>query len=154
MKKNILKIIIICFILIVAMEAAFAETIGYIDVQKVFNSYTATKTAQAQISKKEEAYKKEFDKYQKIIEAAKKANKPQKEIDALVSQYEKKLEPLKEELVNLNNALTGKLQNEIVKAVQLVAKELGVDIVLDKQALVIGGMDLSGMVINKLNKTK
>ena len=154
MKKSIIGLIIICFIFIFLIGTAFAETIGYIDVQKVFNSYNATKTAQAQISKKEEAYKKEFDKYQKIIEAAKKANKPQKEIDALVAQYEKKLEPLKEELVNLNNALTAKLQNDIVAVVKIVAKELGLDMVIDKQAVIIGGMDLSGMVINKLNKTK
>lgn len=154
MKKSILGVLIICFVLTLSLKAVFAETVGYIDVQKVFSSYNATKTAQAQISKKEEAYKKEFDKYQKIIEAAKKANKPQKEIDALVAQYEKKLEPQKEELVTLNNALTAKLQNEIVTAVKVVAKELGVDMVLDKQAIIIGGMDLSGMVINKLNKTK
>ena len=152
MKKPILAMIIVCIYMALTLQMAMAETIGYIDVQKVFSSYKETKLAQARLAKKEAAYKKEFDKYQKKIEAAKKAKKPKKEIDALIERYEKKLEPIKKELVQLNNVLTSKLQNNIVKAVKVVAKELGVDIVLDKQALIVGGMDLSGMVINKLNK--
>ena len=152
MRKVIMGIISILIILSFTISMAMAETIGYIDVQKVFSSYKATKTAQTKIAKKEAAYKKEFDKYQKIIEDARKAKKPQKEIDALIKKYEKKLQPMKKELVQLNNILTTKLQNDIVSTVKVVAKELGVDLVLDKQALIVGGMDLSGMVINKLNK--
>jgi len=45
-----------------------------------------------------------------------------------------------------------KLQKEILDAVNKVAKKVGIDIVLDKQVIIIGGVDLTDMVLNELNK--
>ena len=45
-----------------------------------------------------------------------------------------------------------KLQLEILEAVKKVTKKVGLDMVLDKQVVITGGMDLTEMVINELNK--
>ena len=55
-------------------------------------------------------------------------------------------------LLKLNEQLTGKLQLDILAAVKKVAKKVGIEMVLDKQVVITGGMDLSDMVVNELNK--
>ena len=56
--------------------------------------------------------------------------------------------------MKINEELTSRLQKDIVTAVKAVAKNLGLETVLDKQVVIIGGMDISDMVINKLNEKK
>ena len=70
----------------------------------------------------------------------------------MTKELEKKLEPQRSELLQLNEQLTTKLQGNIVKAVEKVAQKVGIDVVLDKQVIIIGGMDISDMVIKELNK--
>jgi len=52
----------------------------------------------------------------------------------------------------LNEKLTTKLQADILSATKEVAKKVGIDIVFDKQVIITGGVDLTEMVINKLNE--
>ena len=47
-----------------------------------------------------------------------------------------------------------KLKQEILSASNQVAKEYGIDVVLDKQVVYYGGFDLSDFVIEKLNQKK
>ena len=67
---------------------------------------------------------------------------------------EKELDPQKEELMKTNDEMTKKLQQDIVRAVDSVAKDLGIDVVLDKQVVITGGVDITDMVLSKLNKKK
>jgi Skp family chaperone for outer membrane proteins len=134
--------------------SASLSGIGFIDVQKVFKGYSETEKAQAQISKEEETFKKDFDASQKKLEEAKTAKKPDKEIEELAKKLETDLAPKREKLVQLNTSLNQTLQKSIVSAVKEVSKNLGIDIVLDKQVVINGGTDISDMVINKLNEKK
>ncbi len=141
---------------IVALSASSAISaslsgIGVIDVQKVFKGYQETSKAQDALAKKDADFKKEFDASQKQIEDAKTAKKSDKEIETLTKDLEAKLSPKRDELMKLNAALSGKLQKDIVTAAQGVAKTMGVDVIFDKQAVITGGVDLTDMVIDKLN---
>ena len=121
-------------------------------MQKVFKGYKATIKAQEQLSKQEADFKKEFEDSQKKIEAAKANNKTDKEIEKMTKDLEDNLAPKREKLMKLNEALTSGLQKEIISAVQSVAKNLGLETVFDKQVVIVGGMDISDLVINKLNE--
>lgn len=44
------------------------------------------------------------------------------------------------------------IQNDIVKATDDVAKSAGLEIVIDRQMIIAGGMDISDKVIRILNK--
>jgi len=133
---------------------AFAQTssIGYIEVQKVFTNYKETAKAQKDLQKKEESFKKLFEESQKKLKEAEDKGKTKDELDKMTKELEKKLEPQRSELLQLNEQLTTKLQGNIVKAVEKVAQKVGIDVVLDKQVIIIGGMDISDMVIKELNK--
>jgi outer membrane protein len=150
--KRVLGIIIAASLLASLAWGASYTSIGYIDVQKVFKEYKATSTAQSELSKQEESFKKEFEDSQKKLADAEKAGKKPEELEKMKSELEAKLAPKRETLLKLNEQLTGKLQQEILAAVQTVSKKVGIDIVLDKQVVITGGMDLSEMVINELNK--
>jgi len=135
----------------VSYSAPLSST-GYIDVQKVFKGYKETSKAQEQLSKQEADFKKDFEESQKKLEAAKSANKSQKEIESMTKDLEAKLAPKRDKLMQMNEALTSRLQKDIVGAVKDVAKNLGLESVFDKQAVIYGGMDISDMVIAKLNE--
>lgn len=132
-------------------HAAFAA-IGYIEVQKVFKEYKETKKAQDELGKKEEAFKKEFEDSQKKLQQAEKNGKKADELEKMRKDLETQLSPKRDTLLKLNEQLTVKLQREILTSVEKVAKKVGVDMVLDKQVIITGGMDLTDMVINDLNK--
>jgi outer membrane protein len=148
MRKLIAALLVIAFF----GGVASAANIGYIDVQKVFQEYKETAKAQEEISKKEEAFKKEFEESQKKLTQAESDGKSQEELTKMKTELESKLAPKKEELYRLNEQLTVKLQLEILESVKKVSKKVGIDLVLDKIAVITGGMDLTEMVINDLNK--
>jgi len=126
--------------------------LGYIDVQKVFKGYKETVKSQEELSKQEEVFKKEFEESQKKLEEAEKKGKSKEELEKMKASLEEKLAPKREALLKLNEKLTVKLQGEIVKAVSAVAKKMGIDVVVDKQIVIVGGTDLTEMVLSELNK--
>ena len=76
------------------------------------------------------------------------------DINDLIAKKSKELEPLREKVSQLNQELIGKIQKEIVSATEEVAKKLGIDVVLDKQVFITGGLDLTEKVLYRLNQTK
>lgn len=131
---------------------SWAAGTGFIDTQKVFMEYKETKKAQEQLSKAEEDYRKQADNVQKEIDKLK-ADKNVTE--AQLKEKQKKLEdglaPKRDELIKLNQDLTTKIQAQIVEATKAAAKDVGLDLVLDKQVIITGGIDLTDKVLTKLN---
>lgn len=156
MKKIISSVVLAAFVLFVAgaTSSFAASNIGFIDVQKVFKEYKATTNAQEQVSKQEESFKKEFEDSQKKLADAEKNNMKKDELEKLRKDLEDKLAPKRQDLVALNEKLTSKLQKDILESTKDVAKKVGIDVVYDKQVIITGGVDLTDMVINKLNEGK
>jgi outer membrane protein len=134
------------------VSGALAANIGYIDVTTIFKEYKETEKAEERLKKEKESYEKEFKEAQEKLEKAEKDKKSVEEIEKLRGELEEKLEPKRISLFKLNEELTTKIQNDIVSAVKDVSKKVGIDIVVDKQAIITGGVDLTEMVLNKLNK--
>jgi outer membrane protein len=151
--KRIWKVLAASLVMVgILSSLAAAANIGFIDVQKVFNGYKETSKAQEELSKKEKDFKTKFEESQKKIEDAKKDGKKEAEVEKLTKELEEKLAPQRKELLSLNEALTGKLQGDIVSSVTAVAKDVGIDIVVDKQVIITGGVDITELVLSKLNK--
>ena len=145
-------LVILAIVIAAQPVAVFAVNIGYVDLQKVFLSYSETQNAKENFEKKQGELKKEFEKRQQKIEKAKKKGKSQKDIQKLIEKMEKELEPKQKELVELNNKLMGTIRKDILKSAKSIAKQYGVDVVLDSQVVLDGGFDLTDFVIEKLNK--
>src|SRR3989338_2867944 len=150
--KKILTIMLSLSLLAGLASAASYTSIGFIDVQKVFREYKETESAQKEVEKKETVFKKEFEESQKKLKKAEEDGIKEEALETMKKDLEKKLSPKRDELLKLNEQLTVKLQLEILEAVKKVTKKVGLDMVLDKQVVITGGMDLTEMVINELNK--
>ena len=70
----------------------------------------------------------------------------------LIEELEQELKPQEQELMQLHSQLMSQLRQKILMAVRLSAKEYGIDVVVDKQAVYHGGFDLTDFVIERLNK--
>lgn len=131
---------------------ADAGTIGYIETQRVFSSYEKTKKAQEQIQKKEQIMQEEISKKQKQIERAQNKGGSDDELKNMIAKFEKELEPKRTDIIESQKKITKEIQDDIIKATEAVAKERGVEIVLDKHIFITGGVDLTDKVIEKLQK--
>ena len=152
-RKKLFVIVVIALVFFVGgVIKTYADSIGYIDLQKVLMNYTEAKKAEEDFRKQQDAYQKQFDQKQAEIEKAKTDKKSDKEIKELITKFEQELEPKKQELIKLNQELTNKLKGKIFEAAGLVAKEYGLDIILDRQVVLIGGFDITDFVLKKLNK--
>ncbi|MDA1353255.1 MAG: OmpH family outer membrane protein [bacterium] len=134
------------------VTTALADSIGYVDMQRVFVAFTETKKAEDNFKKKQDKLKKEFEKRQEKVEKAKEKGKPEKEIRELIEELEEELKPQQEELMQLHSQLMSELKQKILFAVRASAKEYGIDVVVDKQAVYNGGFDLTDFVIERLNR--
>jgi len=156
MKKTVCLLVMVSFMMFVVGStfAQAATSIGYIEVQKVFKEYKETAKAQEQVAKEEESFKKDFEDSQKKLADAEKKNMKKEELEKLRKDLEDKLLPKRQSLIALNEKLTSTLQAQILAATKDVAKKVGIDVVFDKQVVITGGVDLTEMVINKLNEKK
>lgn len=150
--KKLIGILLGIVIMASIASAASVSSVGFIDVQRVFKEYKATSKAQDELKKQEESFKKEFEESQAKLEKAEKDGKSKEVLEKMKAELEEKLAPKRETLLKLNEALTGKLQQDILAAVKSVGKKVGIDLILDKQVIITGGTDLSELVINELNK--
>jgi len=153
MKKLLSGLIVLAFILSLSVNAfAAATSLGFIDVEKVFYGYKDTKKALDKLSDKEKEFKALKEKKEEEVYKMVRDGKPQADIDKAKKAIEAELEPKIKEIQEYNNKVTGEIREDIIKAVKAVSKQVGVEIVVDKKAIITGGIDLTEMTINKLNK--
>lgn len=156
MKKIFCSLLVVLFAMFVlgGTSAHAATNIGFIEVQKVFKEFKETAAAQDQVSKQEADFKTDFEASQKQLADAEKNKMKKADLDKLKKDLEDKLMPKRQALVALNEKLTSDLQAKILDATKSVAKEIGIDVVFDKQVVITGGTDMTELVINKLNEKK
>jgi len=140
--------------LLVLGSFALAATVGYIDVEQVFKGYNKTRTAQEEINNKMKDYKKILTKYQQELDDAKIDGKSEKDMDKIREKMQKELDPKETEIKMLNEDLMTRIRKDIITAAEAAAKEVGIDVVVDKQVIISGGLDLTETVVSRLNKKK
>ena len=75
-------------------------------------------------------------------------------MEELVKKMQEEMTPLQEELIQYRNQLTFSLQKQITASATKVGRSYGVDVVIDKQAVLVGGLDLTEFVLTDLNGGK
>lgn len=150
MKKHYLGLAMASMLLISTHLSA--EALGYINVSKVFSSYQKAIKMTEQFEEKQRSLKKDIDEREAELSKAVRDGKTQTEIDNMKEKFRKELEPRQKELQEFNQQSTGKIREDIIKATDAVAKEVGLSMVLDQQVFITGGIDMTDLVIKKLNK--
>lgn len=154
MKKTTLMMMLMAVMLLGSVASVYAagESIGYIDMEKLFQNLTEGKKIQADIQKRREDYEKFVDEKQKSIEKAKADKKTDEEIQKLVEGIKAELKPKQEEVIQYETGVQQKLMAKVKEMTKVVSKKYGIDVVLDKRVVYNGGFDLTDFVVDKLNK--
>ena len=146
------KIIIAIGLLMLTISPAFAENMGFVNMQQVFEGYKKTEVAKKDFEEKQNELKEELEEKQKEVAKAQESNKDPEDIQKLIQEIQEELQPKQEALIQLNNELMFRIRQDIESATKKVAKNYGIDIVLDKQVILHGGFDLTSYVLDELNK--
>lgn len=109
-----------------------AFPVAYVDTTKLFAEFPVMKSMQAQLEKETAQMQAEFDKKAAGLDNAAKQK--------LFSEYQARLEKRKGELVP-------KAVDQVLAVVRKVAQSQGYSIVLEKQAVLYGGKDLTADVL-------
>lgn len=140
MKKAILTLVMTLILAVGCTVSAFAaETLGYVNVERVFRSYPDIQTTMSVINLERQKAENEFNSKAPSLD-----DKGKRELSIkLAEQVDKK-----------ESSLLNPIRSEIRKTIGEVAKARGIENVVDAGAMVFGGVDLTDEVIAAVNKGK
>ena len=143
MKKQILSLLVavlVCvgFTGVVSPKTAFAaDTIGFVNVQRVFASYPDISSTKAAIGLEQKKAQAEY----------------QSKAESLDDNGKRALDKeLSDRITKREDELMGPIQKKILAAIEKVAKTQGLSAVLDASAVVTGGKDITKDVIDLVSK--
>lgn len=138
----------------VATAGAFAQTahwnIGVVDRDKVVTSYSKAQQAAEELKRQEDKVHKLIEESNKQYEESKAAHKPPAELEGLQKRLQNHIDDEVKKVQARAQVLESQLENEIDSAIRGEADTRKVDTVLMKQAVLIGGTDLTDGVIKRL----
>ncbi|HEY9765726.1 MAG TPA: OmpH family outer membrane protein [Chroococcales cyanobacterium] len=146
MKKIALALASVCLL----APSALAYTVGTVDTARVFRDARSISQAQAEVRKEEEKYQNELAERQKKLEESRKTMK-EEELEKLRSKYTTELGQMRDRAQKLNAQLSQKVKGMVEVAIRQISAQKKLDLVIDKQAVFFGGLDITPEVIKKLN---
>lgn len=141
-----------------SVTAAYAETtgtaapkvVGFIDRDRVVASFPKAQTAAEELKKLEEKLQKTIEDANKQYDEAKKAKKPQAELDTLQKSLQARIDDEGKRFQARVSAMESELETAVDGAIKAEAAGHHVDVVLLKQAVLFGGVDLTDGVVRRL----
>lgn len=108
--------------------------VGVVDTVRLLNEFPAMKEVQASLEKETARLQKEYDEKSK--------NLSQEEKVKLFQQYQAGLDAQKE-------ALFRQARQKVLAAIETVARQEGLAVVMDQQAVLYGGKDITELVLQR-----
>lgn len=132
---------------------AGGHSIGVIDRDKVVANYPKAQAAAEELKRLEDKLQKTIEEANKQYEDAKKANKPQAELDAMQKRLQTHIDEEGKTFQGRVSGLENDLEGAVDNAIKAEAAVHHVDVVLLKQAVLFGGVDLTDGVLKRLVAT-
>lgn len=124
--------------------------IGLVDRDKVVTSYPKAQQAAEELKRQENKVHKLIEDSNKQYEESKAAHKPPAELEGLQKRLQNEIDAEVKQVQARAQVLEGQLETEIDTAIKAEAANKKVDTVLMKQAVLVGGTDLTDGVIKRL----
>lgn len=133
-----------------AQQAATKMSIGLIDREKLLTSYSKAESAAADFKKAQDRVQKIMEDGQKQYDEAKNAHKPPAELEGLKRRLETTVDEEMKKLSAKAQALETQLESDVDTAVKAEAAARKIDVVMIKQAVFMGGTDITEGVLKRL----
>ena len=135
-----------------SQTAAKAQpTVGVVDREKVVTSYPKAQSAADELRKDEDRVHKLIEDSNKQYEEGKNAHKPPAELEGLQKRLQAQIDDEVKKVQGRAQSLEGQLESDIDTAIKAEATTHHVDLVVMKQAVLLGGVDLTDGVIKHLS---
>jgi Skp family chaperone for outer membrane proteins len=125
--------------------------IGVVDRDKVVTSYPKAQSAAEDLKRQEDKVHKLIEDSNKQYEEGKAAHKPPAELEGMQRRLQNQIDEEVRRVQAKAQGLEGQLESEIDTAIRAEAAARKIDTVFMKQAVLLGGTDLTEGVIKKLN---
>lgn len=161
MKKYILGALASALILLPSTQAFASDIqIGVVDVQTIVAKsqlYSAVRKAEQEVANMEQNLQKDYMDRVNKLQQAQQQNKPRAEIEKLMKQYESEIMSKRQKALkevdgkrNKLQALKSSLKVKVEKAIRDIASKKKLTHVVDKQAMFLGGIDITSDVLAKV----
>lgn len=161
MKKYILGALASALILLPSTQAFASDIqIGVVDVQTIVAKsqlYSAVRKAEQEVANMEQNLQKDYMDRVNKLQQAQQQNKPRAEIEKLMKQYESEIMSKRQKALKEVDGKRNKLQSlksslkvKVEKAIKDIASKKKLTHVVDKQAMFLGGIDITSDVLAKV----
>lgn len=137
-------------VLAASAQTATPKVVGFIDRDKVVQSFPKAQAAAEELKRLEEKLQKVIEDANKQYDDAKKAKKPQAELDTLQKSLQGRIDEEGKRFQARVSAMESELEAAVDSAIKAEASNNKVDVVLLKQAVLFGGIDLTDGVVKRL----
>nr|WP_307775533.1 OmpH family outer membrane protein [uncultured Cetobacterium sp.] len=152
----------ILFLFIYMSFSIFAINVGVIDSEYIFNQYEKRSTLEQKLEEKRESLNKEIEdlrivllKKEKKIKSKKSlTNEDKTNLLNLKKQFQEKIEESERIFENEQRNFVYDIKFEIDSVAILIGKEKNLDMVIEKNATIYGGVDITEDVLIFLNNPK
>jgi Skp family chaperone for outer membrane proteins len=134
-----------------SQTAVKSQVVGIVDRDKVVTSYPKAQQAADELKKSEEKIHGLIESSNKQYEEAKTAKKPPAELEGLQKRLQNQINDEVKRVQDRAQTLESQLENEIDNAIKAEAAARKVDVVIMKQAVLMGGTDITEGVVKRLS---
>lgn len=131
-------------------QVANKLNIGVVDRDKVVTSYPKAQQAAEELKRQEDRVHKLIEESNKQYEELKAAHKPPAELEGLQRRLQNQIDEEVRKVQAKAQGLEGQLESDIDTAIKAEAANRKVDAVMMKQAVLMGGTDITDGVIKRL----
>ncbi len=146
--KKIVSLMVVTVALSISSLAANAESIGVIDVSVISAKYNRAQELASNMKVQEADVQKKIADAQKKIKIAKSPVEQRN----LEKKYKEEIDKSIDKIKDKNAKEIEAIDNDLTKAITTVSKQKNLGIILNKQAVVQGGVDITDEVLAILNK--
>ena len=143
-------LIVSSFTAAIAQPVVKGLNIGVVDRDKVVTSYPKAQSAAEDLKRQEDKVHKLIEDSNKQYEEGKAAHKPPAELEGMQRRLQNQIDEEVRRVQAKAQGLEGQLESEIDTAIKAEAAARKIDTVFMKQAVLLGGTDLTEGVIKKL----
>ena len=126
-------------------------SIGLVDREKLLSSYGKAEQAAGDFKKSQDRVQKLIEDSQKQYDEAKAAHKPPAELEGLQRRLQTTIDDEMKKLSGKAQTLETQLETDVDSAIKAEAASRHLDTVLIKQAVMLGGVDITDGVLKRLN---
>jgi Skp family chaperone for outer membrane proteins len=128
------------------------DSVGFVDLDRVMQGYKAGEKVLQELKTKREDYQKFLAEKQVEIDKARENKESEAKIKERIAKMEGEIRPKQEEILRRESETQRSFLAKILETTKIVAKDYGIEVVLEKRAVLLGGFDLTEFVVDKLNK--